>query len=280
MPIGSLTAKAMNTTAPSLLEVQRALLASVAVGQDEAAATQIIADGIEPAARLAIYRHTSISTLVTALGLTYPAVRKLVGDEFFEGAARVFIDEQRATSAWLDEYGRTFGSFLAAFPAAASLPYFSDVAELEWCVSRALHAPEASALDLTRLAALSAAESARLRFAAHPALGLVRADSPADAIWHAVLEDDEAALRSIALKEGPVFLLIERRESSVQLQRLSEAAWCFTKALCDGCPLSEALREDPDDGAEALLAEHLAAGRFVDFDLHAAEKPRIAWRNE
>jgi hypothetical protein len=261
----------MSTAAPSLLEMQRSLLASLAGGQDDAAASQILADGIEPAGRLAIYRNTSISTLVGALRLAYPAVRKLVGEEFFEGAARLFIGQQRATSAWLDEYGRDFGAFLAAFPPAAGLPYLPAVAELEWCVGRALHAPEAGALDLARLAAVPAADSVRLRLIAHPALSLLRADSPVDSIWHAVLDDDAVALGSIDVKGGPVFLLIERRDSSVRIQRLSESTWRFAKALSDGATLSEAMRDNPDCGADALLGEHLAAGRFVDFELQGLE---------
>jgi len=261
----------MNLAVPSLLEVQRALLASLAGEDDEAAASQIVADGIDPAGRLAIYRNTLVSTLVAALRLTYPAVRKLVGDEFFEGAARVFIGEQRATSAWLDEYGRGFGSFLAAFPPAASLPYLPDVAQLEWCVSRALHAPEAEPIDMRRLAALAGADTHLLRLVPHPALALMRAESPADAIWHGVLEGDDAALGSIDVTEGPIFLLVERRDSSVQMRRLSETTWRFTKDLCDGAALSDALRGNPDCGAETLLGEHLAAGRFVDFTLRGTE---------
>ena len=262
----------MDTAGPSLLEVQRALLASLARGEHEAAVSQIVADGIDPAGLLAIYRNTSIATLVTALRLTYPAVRKLVGEEFFEGAARIFIGEQPAAGAWLDEYGDSFGGFLRTFPPAASLSYLPDVAELEWAVSRALHAPEAAPVDMHRLARLSAAQSGRLRLVAHPALSLVRADGPADAIWRAVLEDDDAALASIDVAQGPVFLLVERHDSSVRMQRLDETAWRFTAVLCDGAPLSNALRANPDCAADALLAEHLAAGRFVDFELPGHEE--------
>jgi hypothetical protein len=262
----------MSTAAPSLLEVQRALLASLAGGEHEAADPHIVADGIDPAGLLAIYRNTSIATLVNALRLTYPAVRKLVGEEFFEGVARIFIGEEPAAGAWLDEYGGSFGGFLRTFAPASSLPYLPDVAELEWAVGRALHAPEAGPLDVHRLASLSGAQSGRVRLVAHPALSLVRADCPADAIWHAVLEDDDAALAAIDVAQGPVFLLVERHDCSVRMQRLDEAAWRFTATLCAAAPLSGALQDNPDCAADALLAEHLAAGRFVDFELPGPEE--------
>ena len=197
----------MEATSPSLLEVQRALRASLADGR-QGVASYLLADGLDAAARLSIYRETATGTLVGALRLTFPAVRKLVGEEFFEGAARAFIDQQPARSAWLDEYGAGFASFIARFPPAAIVRYLPDVAELEWAVSRALHAPEAVAIDPARLGALSGGQSERLRLLAHPALGLVRTESPADAIWHAVLNGDEAALAAIDLADAPVHLLI------------------------------------------------------------------------
>jgi hypothetical protein len=269
----------METTSPSLLEVQRALRASLVDGQHGAAAAYVLADGLNAAARLSIYRETATGTLVGALRLTFPAVRKLVGEEFFEGAARAFIDQHPARSAWLDEYGAGFASFIARFPPAAIVRYLPDVAALEWAVSRALHAPDALAIDLARLAALSAGKSERLRLVAHPALGLVRTDSPADAIWHAVLDDDEAALAAIDLADAPVHLLIERRTerriqesaerrgTTVSVQRLSESAWRLTAALCSGRPLGAALEQGADPHAVTVLAEHLAAGRFIGFDL-------------
>ncbi len=265
----------MDPASPSLLEVQRALLASLAEGRHGAAASLVLADGLEAAARLSIYRNTAMSTLTGALRLTFPAVLKLVGEEFFEGAARAFIDRHPARGAWLDEYGAAFTSFIAQFPPASSVPYLPDVARLEWAISRALHAPDARAMDPARLAGLSAAQSERLRLVAHPALSLLRTDSPADAIWHAVLDGDDAALASIDLTDAPVHLLIERRVqasgeqplTTVQVHRLGERAWRLTAALCAGCSLGTALQEHADADAGGVLAEHLATGRFIDFTL-------------
>jgi len=250
---------------PKLLDLQRAISAGLAGTEGDAAALELIA-GDDAAERLSIYRNTAVSALTTALGLVYPAVRKLVGDEFFETAARIFIDANPSRSAWLDEYGRGFDAFLAHFAPASSLPYLADVAALEWAVSRALHAPEANALSLARLAALPTAAGASLSLRAHPALSLVRANAPADVIWKAVLDGDAAALAAIDPASGPVHLLVERREASVCVQRLGEAAWSFTAALCAGAPLAAALQDNPDCAADSLLAEHLAAGRFSDFE--------------
>jgi hypothetical protein len=269
----------MAAASPSLLEVQSLFLHDLGGGcLGDSLAPYVVADGLDARQRMSIYRDTSVTTLVNDLRLTFPAVRQLVGEEFFEGAARGFIERELPRSAWLDEYGGGFVAFLAGLASAASVPYLADVAALEWGVSRALHAPEATAIDPSDLAAVSAAQTASLRLVAHPALALVRTDSPADVIWHAVLAGDDAALGAIDLSDRPVYLLVERRVrnsrepagSTVQVHRLSEAAWRLTVSLCAGRPLGVALEEvaNTDVDPSAVLAEHLAAGRFVAFTLN------------
>lgn len=249
---------------PTLLELQHAVYRSV-VGRDDAeAAAYIVADGIDPAARLGIYRHTFASVLTNALRLSFPAVHRLVAAECFEGAARLFIAEELPRSANLDDYGAAFPGFLRRFEPVSALAYLPDVARLEWTVNRALHAPDAPPLDLGRLAALTEDEQARVCFTLHPSAGLMRADHPADSIWRAVLEQDDSALAAIDPASGKVWLLVHRTEGGVEVTRLSEVAWRFTAALFTGRPLHSALGNAPTE-AHALLGEHLAAGRFAGF---------------
>lgn len=253
---------------PTLLEVQRSIHRSLVACDDEAAAAFIIADGLAGASRLNIYRNTFIGTLTTALRLSFPAVHNLIGTAFFESAARIFIEAHPPRSAWLDEYGDGFPSFLAAFGPAAAAPYLADVARLEWAVSSALHAPDVPVLDLRLLAEIDPAEQARVVLTPHPSLRLVRSDYPVDTIWRAVLTADDAAMARIDLAAGPVWLLVERRSSGVEVTACSEPAWRFASALFAAHPIQAAIdAAAPEIDAVILLADHLAAGRFVDFAL-------------
>src|SRR6266511_1419278 len=128
--------------------------ASLVVRDDRGISAHVVDAGMSPAERLDVYRSTFASVLTKALRLSYPAVHRLVGAEFFDGAARIFVHERPPVSAYLDKYGAEFVEFLARFPPAASLAYLGDVARLEWAVNRALHAPDGEPLDVTRLAAL------------------------------------------------------------------------------------------------------------------------------
>jgi len=253
----------MHPHPPALLELQHAIGLSLRHGTDSDLSALMIADGIEPQARLAIYRNTATGTLLKALILSYPAVQALVGPEFFEGAARLFIADSPPQSAWLDAYGDAFPDFLARLPQAATLAYLPDTARLEWAVNTVLHAPDAQPLDLARLAQLDESELGHLCFEPHPAARLIRSEFPVDAIWRGVLARDDGAMAAVDLGSGPVWLLVRRAQDGAQVSRLSEVQWRFTAALLAGCPLHAALEEAPASEALTWLATLLASGCFA-----------------
>jgi Putative DNA-binding domain len=257
----------METATPSLLELQHAMRASLVVHDDRGISAHLVDGGISPRERLDIYRNTFASVLTTALRLSYPAVHRLVGAEFFEATARIFIEAHPPASACLDDYGEEFPGFLSDFEPAASLAYLPDVARLEWAVNRALHAPDVEPLDPIRLAALGEPERARACFVPHPSVTLLSVDHPADRIWRAVLDEDDAALSAIDPGAGPAWLLVRRLPGGVEARRMSESAWRFSSALCAGRPLAAALDEAREFDASALLADHLVSGHFTDFSL-------------
>ena len=264
---------------PSLHELQRAIRLSLVEREDDTAAMYVVDDGLAPEQRLAVYRNTFDANLANALRLSYPAVHRLVGAEFFEAAARTFAHELPPRNAYLDEYGAEFPEFLARFPPAATLAYLPDVARLEWAVNRALHASDAAPLDVQRLADLDPVDHARIRFAADPSITLLSAAYPADAIWRAVLAQDDAALGAIDLAAGPVWLQVHRRATGVEVTHIDERAWRFSDALFAGQPLGAALESATGTEAPALLAEHIAAGRFVAYDLAEPTAGQIALEN-
>jgi hypothetical protein len=252
---------------PTLLELQRAISRAVVSRETGDAAPYIVSDGFTAAERLNVYRNTFLASLTTALRLSYPAVHRLVGEEFFEGAAQCFIEAAPPRSAYLNTYGAGFADFLAAFPHAASLTYLADVARLEWAVNSALHAPDAEPLGADVLAAIADLPADRLVLVPHPSIALLRLDYPADAIWRAVLAEDDAALSRIDLAAGPVCLMVERTADCVEVSRLDPADWRFTASLCAGQTFAEAILAAEGADAALVLAGHLAARRFTEFRL-------------
>ncbi|WP_322025838.1 DNA-binding domain-containing protein [Burkholderia sp. BCC1977] len=253
----------MNTHVPTLADLQQAIRARLH-GTANDAPTWIVSDGFLPDARLAIYRHTMTAVLVNALRLAFPAVQSLLGAECFEGAARRFIDVAPPDSAWLDEYGAALPAFLAALPETRSIPYLADVAQLEWHVNSVLHAPDAPTLNLARVATLDEAALGRLRLRAHPAVRIASLAFPADAIWRAVLDRDDAAMDAIRLDDGPVHLLVRRTAEGIETVRLDDGEYRITAALFAGATVHDALSVAPDTDALTHFATLLARATFSD----------------
>ena len=251
---------------PTLHEIQRAFGASLLSGDDSALAAHIVEDGFTAAERLRIYRNSSRSTITEALRLTYPAVDRLVGRDFFDAAAERLIVAHPPGGGYLNEYGGEFADLLATLPSASSLPYLADVARFEWALGAAASADDAPALNLAALADVDAEQHAFLRFDANPSVRLLELDHPADGIADAVLSGDDAAIAAVDLSIGPVWLVVSRGPDGVEAGRITRPVYAFLRRLFAGDPLGDILHLVEDDGP-AVLGEQFARGRLTAFRL-------------
>lgn len=256
----------------ALHELQQAFAASLLCEADRAVHDRIIGDGLAAAERLRIYRNTFISTLTAALRMTYPAVDRLVGREFFDAAAEQFIHANPPSSAYLNEYGEAFADFLAAFEPARTLPYLPDVARFEWALSAAANAIDVPPLTAEALATIDPAHHAVLRFEPHPSVRVLALNHPADQIADAVTSGNEATMAEVDLSSGPLGLVVHRGANGVESQRLAPDAFIFVSRLCAGAALGRLLQDAPTD-APALIAEQLTKGRLAAFRIQQGESP-------
>jgi hypothetical protein len=261
---------------PSLLELQSAMRSRL-LDEASPAADALLSEVLAPADRVSIYRNTSRIGLTNALRLNYPAVQRLVGEDFFAAAADLFISKEPPRTAWLDFYGAAFPEFLERFEPAASLSYLGDVARLERAVTRALHAADPEAITPAQLGELPETAQGSVSFVPHPSVGLLSSNYPVDAIWRAVLAGDDTALTAIDLNSDAVWLLIERKADAVEVTGVDEQRWRFAEALFAGRPLPTALEVAASDNASVWLATHIAAGHFIGFTPYdAASLPPAA----
>jgi hypothetical protein len=249
---------------PALRELQSSFGAFLRSERADAVCRDIVEDGFGARERFRIYRNTFCSTLTASLRMTYPAVDRLVGRDFFDAAAAKFLLAHPPRSGCLNDYGGAFADFLAAFEPAGALFYLPDVARFEWALGAAANAPDARFLDAGALAAVDSADHASLRFEPHPSVRLLLLAFPADRIADAVLAGDEAAMARIDFSDGPAAVLVHRGPGGVEAQRLDPDAYGFVSRLCAGEALGALVGAAPAD-APALLAEQLAKGRLTAF---------------
>jgi len=249
---------------PALPELQSLLAAALRQPADSRVLDLLRDDGLAAALRLQIYRNNHRETLLQTLRLTYPAVLKLVGEDFFDHVGATFVMQYAAGSAWLERYGAAFPTFLAEHARTAGLSYLGDVARLELLVNQARCADDAEACDPAALMALDERSAASVRFQPHPALGLMRAAAPVDLIRAAALAGDELRLAALDVDAGPVHLLVSRGAEGVEVRRLEAGAWRFAEALMMGQCLGQALQHAGVD-VTSWLTEHLVRGDFTAF---------------
>lgn len=182
----------------------------------------------------AVYRNNVFVGLTNALAKRFPVVRRLVGEEFFTGMARVYAGLEKPASPLMFQYGDGFPAFIAGFAPARGLVYLPDVARIEAAWTRAYHAADIEPIGAEELATLAEGIE-RLRLALHPAAALVSSPHPAGSIWAAHQADDVGHVQA-----QPETVLVVRPGTQVQVHILPARDSAFARAIFDGQPLGEA----------------------------------------
>jgi len=253
---------------PALHEIQELFKESLLGGASSALLDLVEADGLDPEACLAVYRHHVFTTLTAALEAAFPVVCRLVDPRFFAYAADAFVRQHPPAGPCLDEYGGAFADFLAAFEASTHLSWLPDVARLEWAIHRATNAPAAEPLDPVRLARVAAADMARLRFVPIPGLAYLASPWPVDAIWRAH-QEPVRVLPDLAA--GSVCLEVTRSAEGIRVRSLDPLSFTFRRTLAEGHTLGEAAEGASHLDLMDLIRDFLEANIFGSFTVATAE---------
>jgi Putative DNA-binding domain len=216
-------------------------------------------------AGFAVYRNTVFKGCIDALQANFPAVARLVGEEWFRAAAAAYVPASPPADARLVLYGADFPAFLAAFEPARELPYLADVARLDrlWVESHVAH--EDALVDAAAISALSAGELERAVLRPHAAARWIWFDAvPAYTIWRANREECAISADLVWQAEGA---LLTRPRGEVTWRALSAAGNVFLEASAAGQPFEtaaqRALDAQPHADLGAIVGEMLAAGAFA-----------------
>lgn len=219
---------------------------------------------VDPAGRPAgkrfdIYRNTVASTLAEAMDTAFPAIRSLVGAEFFRAMAGVFLRAHPPGDPRLQFWGGAFPGFLRRFGPVAHLPYLADVARLELGLRQSYHAADARPLALaghTPEAVLA------LRPRLSPATLVLSSPYPVLDIWRFARGLGEKPGTSAAQD-----VLIARPAFDPVPTVLPPGGLSFLRALKGKRSLAEALIHSqalhPEADAAAILSAVLAAGALT-----------------
>ncbi|MGC1889917.1 MAG: DNA-binding domain-containing protein, partial [Stellaceae bacterium] len=227
----------ISTGMPTLLELQLELRRAALGGDTGALVGTIRDDGLDPAARVRIYRNHAFATLGAVLEGTFPVVCRLVDKRFFAYAAHEYLREHPPHSRCLVEYGAEFADFLAGLEACNDLPYLADVARFEWALNVAATVREACPLKIEALAGIAPEGASLLKISLQPSVSYFASGWPIDAIW---LANQRKEVRPVDLTSGGTTVEIRRADEGFSWQRLPPGVFAFRRALAEGFALGTA----------------------------------------
>jgi len=239
---------------PSLSELQAGFARAMIDGAAPALLPWIGTRGIEPAARLQIYRNAILATQVASLVASFPAVERMLGVDCFDGWATRYAAWHGNRSGNLQNLGDDFADYLEARPELSGLSWLGDLARLEWLRQCTMLAADACALDALALQAalLAAGDDPLLHLL--PCVHTIAVAFPVLDLWRYCESPETLA---VDLAGGAQGVLLWREDGQVAMQACTPATVALVTALKDGKRVTVAVEAahalDPHSPLDALL---------------------------
>ena len=263
----------------SLRDLQSAFAGAVRDGDASAIAPFVVANGVDPARRIAIYANNVREIGLATLEAGFPVLLRLAGRDWFRQIGVNYLRRHPSPSGNMHYLGARLPEYLEAELADGPYAYFADVARLEWAYQEALVAAEPSVIDLAALAAVPEERHVDLVLEMSPAARLVGSAWPLLAIWRANQPGDDSH-GTVSLDAGACRLLVIRRDTHVELRELPPGEFAFLDAMpamsiADAA--ATALVADPDFELVAALPRLVRLGALTGFHLRPSSlSPRSA----
>jgi hypothetical protein len=228
----------------------------------------------EAGMRLSIYRNNVISSLTTALGDTYPVIKRLIGVDCFNAVASDFVRVYPPNHASLYFYGEHFADFIKTHHGCVHLDYLHEVARLEWSYQQAYHEFDAPIMSITDLQKVDEQYLGDVCLEAHSSVRLLSSAWPIHVIWSENLKENPDI---VDLKTcGDASLLIYRDSLTVKVINLEKNTFYFLQNLIADYTIEKAWLAT-DESAEELgpqLGYLLGLNIFTNYKITRVDRNR------
>jgi Putative DNA-binding domain len=205
--------------------------------------------------RFDVYRNNVSVGLVRALEANFPAVRTLVGADFFAAMALDFIRLHPPASRIMAEYGKEMPDFLSTAAPLKPYPYLADVAQLEILWLESFHEADSVPLKNEDLQAAVEKGQGDIRLVPHPALRLHSSNYAANTIMKTSRAG--GSLTSVDAAQ-PECTLITRPQLTVNLHTIATPQFVFLQSLSNNETLADAAESAAEIDAGFNVAEAIS----------------------
>jgi hypothetical protein len=204
---------------------------------DAAIAARVTGTARVPAGtRLEIYAGAYRGRLAEALAANYPALAKLLDEDFAE-LAQAYIAGHDSLYFSIRYYGENLADFLATEARYAAAPLLADLARWEWAMRAVFDAADAAPLAAAQLARVAPEAWAHLRFQWHPSVTRLDLEWNAPQFWQALTEDAERPAAAVSAE--PTAWLLWREGLTTYFRSLSVTEAQALDAARRGWPFGE-----------------------------------------
>jgi hypothetical protein len=185
---------------------------------------------------LNIYHGSVFGQLLGVLSAIYPICYQLVGEDFFEAMASIFISKYPYQSPDLNSYGGQFAEFMTSFSPLENLPYLADVARLEWYYHLVFQGKNNPSLNFDALNQVSPEKWGNLIFSLPSNSFFLESAYPIHRIWqiHQVESDSEELIN---LDEGGIKIFLWRDDYDIRMDFPSYEEWILLNLFRQQLPL-------------------------------------------
>lgn len=179
-----------------------------------------------------IYRHNRRTALLKALANIYPVCRKIMGEQYFQEIAKIYLEQYPSYSANLNDYGAHLSGVLAHSSFIVEWPYLIDLARLEWQLHCIFIGADEPFFDWQTLATISSVQHTDLIFHRPVNSALIYSSFPIDRIWKS---------KQVDLTEREVYLFVKRLAFDIHIAPITALQFTILEAI-DGRRSLETLR--------------------------------------
>lgn len=177
--------------------------------------------------RISIYQNNAYSAIQSYMGDVYPAVKGVVGADFFDQMVRLLLQHKAPSEGNIHQYGEELITTIDSIEGLQGLPYLADLMRFEWALHFAYYCDIGDEIDLNVVPEQTLLNT-QLRFNA--SVQIIASTFPIYEIYQQSLPS-YAGVVSISLAQSQDTLLVYKRQSKVEMKLLSDTFFAMFQEI-------------------------------------------------